>query len=114
MDIEFLNNIQSRLDTYYETDLSSEEEDFKINFAIKNDLCNFIIQASNELEKGLIDDSEYNFFVNSALNVLANNTGCKEDLIIYDKIISRLVRGGHLSKDAFKGVLKESAVSRWL
>jgi len=114
LDIEFLNNIQSRLDKYYETDFSSEEEDSKINFAIKDELCNFIIQASNELGKGLIDKSEYNYFVNSALKVLANNTGCKEDLIIYDKIISRLVRGEHLFIDAFKDVLKESAVSRWL
>ncbi|MGL4231082.1 MAG: hypothetical protein ACRCWJ_06915 [Casimicrobium sp.] len=95
--------IEKELADYYSSDLS-EEEDTAQNRAIKRRIVSLLAGAC---ASGDVATKQ------KALLLLAENTGCHEDLEILTEFIPDLIEKGYITQLEFDLLLQRSPANRW-
>ncbi|MDE9539476.1 hypothetical protein [Xenorhabdus bovienii] len=100
-----LDSLSKELDEFYTREYSSENEEYLKNKEIKSKIVDLIVEAkeSEELE-----------FIDKALFLLFDNTGCQEDLEILNEIFNPLIDKKIITKELIdKNLDSISPLSRW-
>jgi hypothetical protein len=88
-----LNSIKELLDNYYENQIAgkfeNEEQEFNENKNTKNIIKEIIIEAYNDKKMRKIDKL---ILIRDFIILLAENTGCVDDLIIAKEILDELFK----------------------
>jgi hypothetical protein len=88
---------------YYSTNYS-EREDSAENFRIRKLAVEKLASALKEKDAGTAEE---------VLLLLAENTGCAEDLFIFEKLIEPLVATQAITQEQIEMVLNAKAIGRW-
>jgi hypothetical protein len=99
-----LDHIATSFREYYETEFNSEAEDSNFNRKIR-------IEAISALKKALEDDNTE--LAVSILNLISENTGCEEDLSLFNELTSPLESVGLLTESQVNIVTKSKGLKRW-
>ncbi|MCG8711028.1 hypothetical protein JHU04_004369 [Brenneria sp. 4F2] len=97
--------LSEELVSSYEKEYSSGEEEYFENKRIKSELVGFILDANSRGEMS---------FVDSAFEILLENTGCQEDFEILEEILRPVIEKKIIDEDLLEKHLQESPLSRWL
>ena len=103
--LEKLIALRSEMENFYSADFSSEQAEEAENMRIKHQIADLIIMAH---ERNATEISR------QALYLLAENTGCMEDYLIFQKITNRLLIKGIFSQKEIDVATKQSSISRWI
>jgi hypothetical protein len=98
---EKIEDIKRQLSEYYEMIFDNDEEDYRYNKLLKNKLKAIIISTKN------------NAVIERAIAVLAESTGCAEDLQIAEDILEELLDNNIISKNQFEIFYKNAGTNRW-
>lgn len=101
-----LNQLSKALEDFYYQDFVTEEDEYRKNKEIKQNIVQFIIEmkALNEL-----------LLINDALTLLFRNTGCFIDGEILDEIMLPVIEQNIITPELIDKNLKEnSPMGRWL
>ena len=98
-----LEDLRKTFEEYYSTEYS-EEDDTLENTKIRKRAVEIIAVA---LKK---KDVEY---AEQVLNLLSENTGCAEDLIIFEELIKPLAEAHEITQEQIDVVLNAKAITRW-
>ncbi|QSW88733.1 hypothetical protein J0383_21150 [Flavobacterium endoglycinae] len=101
MDLHEIENIEKLISEYYEMTFNNDEEDYIYNKQLKNKL------------KAVIINSKSNNVIDKALDVLAESTGCAEDLQIAEDILNELFENKVIDKNQFDTFYKNVGTNRW-
>lgn len=105
MNIKFqLEKLKIALETYYETDFMTDEEDIAANTAIKYLIADVVIAAN------AADDMEVK---QNALDTLAMSTGCAEDYKILTEITESLIDLGIITEATALNMFEKAPTNRW-
>jgi hypothetical protein len=109
-----LNQIKEEIDNYQNMPpLTDEEESYKKNKALKNKLKSFIEKVIKAFESNTINVQEKNDLITKALIVLAESTGCAEDLEIADNILDDLYEKEYISATDLNTFKENANTGRW-
>ena len=100
-DLHEIENIEKLISEYYEMTFNNDEEDYIYNKQLKNKL------------KAVIINSKSNNVIDKALDVLAESTGCAEDLQIAEDILNELFENKVIDKNQFDTFYKNVGTNRW-
>ncbi len=100
-DLHEIENIEKLISEYYEMTFNNDEEDYIYNKQLKNKL------------KAVIINSKSNNVIDKALEVLAESTGCAEDLQIAEDILNELFENKVIDKNQFDTFYKNVGTNRW-
>ena len=98
-----LEDLRKAFEEYYSTEYS-EEDDALENTKIRIRAVEILTIA---LKK---KDVEY---AEQVLNLLSENTGCAEDLIIFEELIKPLAEAREITQEQIDVVLNAKAIVRW-
>lgn len=98
-----LEDLRKTFEEYYSTEYS-EEDDTLENTKIRKRAVEILTIA---LKK---KDAEY---AEQVLNLLSENTGCAEDLIIFEELIKPLAEAHEITQEQIDVVLNAKAIARW-
>jgi hypothetical protein len=98
-----LIDIKQDFENYFNTDYASDIDDSIKNTEIRNELIDFIFSQKSIHNKTALE----------AIRFLIENTGCQEDLAIYQKIRPDLLNAGIISKDVLTELEKLMPTNRW-
>ncbi|WP_409307526.1 hypothetical protein [Pectobacterium sp. B1J-3] len=97
--------LSDELSSSYDKPTFSDEDNYIENKRIKSKIIDFILDAHSCGEI---------LFVENALKLLLNNTGCQEDFEILEEILRPVIEKDIIDKELLNKYLKESPLSRWL
>ena len=98
-----LEDLRKTFEEYYSTEYSEEDGTLE-NTKIRKRAVEIIAVA---LKK---KDVEY---AEQVLNLLSENTGCAEDLIIFEELIKPLAEAHEITQEQIDVVLNAKAITRW-
>ena len=98
-----LSELERKFTEYYSKEFESKESDSQANYALRNEALNLYTTAVN------IGDSE---LANNIIELIAKNTGCKEDIDIFVKLSEPLKSEGIITEEQINNVINQG-VSRW-
>ena len=90
MKIDFrseIDKIRNSLKNYYNEQFKSEEEDYIENKKTKEQIKKLIIQVYND---STLSEADRGYIIKVAVELLAKNTGCVEDVVIAEDILDSL------------------------
>lgn len=97
--------IKQELDQYFDTNYSSDLAEESENTRIKGEIERLIVDAHKQADRRVLED---------ALELLAENTGCAQDYMLFQNIARNLIAQKILTNDELKKLLAGSPVARWL
>ena len=97
--------LKKKFDSYYTTDFESEQSDTIANASLRREALDLFKKAKENGDNKLAEE---------IIDLLAENTGCQEDLELFEKLTRPLMEQGLLSNDQHKRVVNSKGVSRWL
>jgi len=98
-----IEDLRIAFEEYYSTEYSEEDDTFE-NKEIRKRAVEILTIA---LRKNDGEDAEL------VLNLLSKNTGCSEDLIIFEELIAPLVEAQAITQEQIDLVLNAKALARW-
>ena len=98
-----IEDLRIAFEEYYSTEYSEEDDTFE-NKEIRKRAVEILTIA---LRKNDGEDAEL------VLNLLSKNTGCSEDLIIFEELIAPLVEAKAITQEQIDLVLNAKALARW-
>ena len=99
-----LEKLKSDFEVYFSSEFSSDEEDSLENTKLRENAVRII---TNALKSGNTELAE------QVLNTLSENTGCVEDLSIFEELIKPLVITGLITDAQVSLVINAKAIARW-
>nr|WP_240829251.1 hypothetical protein [Escherichia fergusonii] len=100
-----LSTLTNQMDYFYIQQFSNEEGEYLANKALKSQIAQFIIEMKSLNEHSVAFQ---------AMQLLCDNTGCKEDVEILNEIIDVFVEYNIFDDEILKDCLNNLPVSRWL
>ncbi|MEK4171407.1 hypothetical protein MHI22_07520 [Lysinibacillus sp. FSL L8-0312] len=106
-----IDKIRSSLKNYYNKQFKSEEEDYIENKKIKEQIKKLIIQVYNDRT---LSKTDRGYLVKVGVELLANNTGCAEDVEIAEDILDSLFYDMKiLSQEDIDNFYEQYLCKRW-
>jgi len=96
-----LEEMKIKILEYYQMSFDNDEEGYSLNKSLKEKLGNLISKCNNEAE------------VITVLTVLAESTGCAEDLEIAENILDNLQNEGLINDKLIGLFYKNASTRRW-
>ncbi|WP_337982481.1 hypothetical protein [Lysinibacillus sp. C5.1] len=106
-----INKIRDFLKNYYNEQFKSEEEDYIENKKTKEQIKNLIIQVYND---STLSEADKGDIIKVAVELLAKNTGCVEDVVIAEDILDSLFNDMKiLSQEDIDNFYEQYSSRRW-
>ena len=99
-----LEKLKSDFKIYYSSEYASDKEDTLENTRVRKSAVRII---TNALKSGNTELAE------QVLYTLSENTGCAEDLSIFEELIKPLVASGLITDAQINVVINAKALARW-
>ncbi|WP_107924717.1 hypothetical protein [Lysinibacillus parviboronicapiens] len=114
MKIDFrseIDKIRNSLKNYYNEQFKSEEEDYIENKKTKEQIKKLIIQVYND---STLSEADRGYIIKVAVELLAKNTGCVEDVVIAEDILDSLFNDMKiLSQENIDNFYEQYSSRRW-
>lgn len=78
---------------------NEEDKEFEVNFHAKKKVLDEVLLLHSQLLNGEIENIRYRENLDVLMSILTENTGCAEDLEIYDYIMNKLIEQTIVSKE---------------
>ncbi len=98
-----IKDLKKAFEVYYSTEYSEEDDIFE-NKKIRKRAVEILTIALKKKDGG---------YAEQVLNLLSENTGCAEDLIIFEKLIAPLAETQAITQEQIDIVLNAKTISRW-
>ncbi|WP_432702819.1 hypothetical protein [Lysinibacillus sphaericus] len=106
-----IDKIRDFLKNYYNEQFKSEEEDYIENKKTKEQIKNLIIQVYND---STLSEADKGDIIKVAVELLAKNTGCVEDVVIAEDILDSLFNDMKiLSQENIDNFYEQYSSRRW-
>ncbi|MFJ6267074.1 hypothetical protein ACIQGW_19125 [Lysinibacillus xylanilyticus] len=106
-----IDKIRNSLKNYYNEQFKSEEEEYIGNKKVKEQKKKLIIQVYND---STLSEADRGYIIKVAVELLAKNTGCAEDLDIAEDILDCLFNDMKiLSQDNIDNFYEQFSCGRW-
>jgi len=96
--------LKTKFDRYYNTDFDTEESDSANNFALRKEALTFFEKAKKSGDNELAEN---------VIELLANHTGCVEDLEFFEQLSEPLIENGLLTTEQYKKVTFSRVLFLW-
>ncbi|MEK5487396.1 hypothetical protein [Lysinibacillus sp. FSL M8-0355] len=106
-----IDEIRNSLKNYYNEQFKSEEEDYIENKKTKEHIKKLIIQVYND---STLSEADRGYIIKIAVELLAKNTGCVEDVVIAEDILDSLFNDMKiLSQENIDNFYEQYSSKRW-
>ncbi|MEK5487405.1 hypothetical protein [Lysinibacillus sp. FSL M8-0355] len=106
-----IDKIRDSLKNYYNEQFKSEEEDYIENKKTKEQIKKLIIQVYND---STLSEANKGDVIKVAVELLAKNTGCVEDVVIAEDILDSLFNDMKiLSQENIDNFYEQYSSKRW-
>ncbi|MGE8036315.1 hypothetical protein [Lysinibacillus xylanilyticus] len=105
------DSLKNYYKNYYNEQFKTEEEDYIENKKTKEQIKKLIIQVYND---STLSEADKGYIIKLAVELLAKNTGCAEDLDIAEDILDCLFNDMKiLSQDNIDNFYEQFSCGRW-
>ncbi|ASA54574.1 hypothetical protein [Vibrio gazogenes] len=111
---EQLKILTSKVESAMIFESDDDEEEYKVNKESKEEVFDFILGQYKNFKDELISESDYIFLFEQCMGLLANNTGCAEDMEILESILDRLYDMNIIDQNCYRNIVESSSLGRWL
>ncbi|WP_415891267.1 hypothetical protein ACMXYV_08100 [Neptuniibacter sp. SY11_33] len=91
-----------------------ENLQFRTNRTAKLKVLDAINMVRNDYVNQSINKERYEFLFDKLLKIITKNTGCAEDLEIFEEILDELFDKGLIDEKIYRKYIYESPAARWL
>ncbi|TKI69483.1 hypothetical protein FC756_09040 [Lysinibacillus mangiferihumi] len=106
-----IDKIRNSLKNYYNEQFKSEEEDYIENKKTKEQVKKLIMQVYND---STLSEADKGYIIKVAVELLAKNTGCAEDVEIAEDILDSLFNDMKiLSQENIDNFYEQYSSRRW-